>query len=101
MKLFLICEFIVLKNVLRVVAVAQLLVCCSAESSRIGRVFFQNGALDISSIDSSIVQLSTVTFDSLISNNTIRVLVGTHDDNKLARTTASVYFQPVLSDVSV
>src|SRR6186713_298647 len=69
---------------------------CDNESSRIGTDFFGDGRLDISSVDSSKVILSTIRFDSLVTSKATRVLLGSNLDDKLGRITASAYFQPGL-----
>jgi hypothetical protein len=76
--------------------VAVSLCSCGVDSSEIGTDFFNEGALDISYIDSSSVKLYTVRFDSLITSDAQRILVGSHNDERLGRLTASAYFQPGL-----
>ena len=66
---------------------------CGVESSEIGADFFNGGAIDLSLIDSATVSLSTIKFDSLITNSTERMLVGSYIDNKLGRTTAASFIQ--------
>jgi hypothetical protein len=80
-------------------SILLLLVSCNSEPSRIGGDFFKDGLLDISVIDSSTVKLSTVRFDSLITNGGSRIILGTYDDEKLGRLSASGYFQPSLAGV--
>lgn len=71
---------------------------CNSESSQIGTDFFRDGSLDISAIDSVTIKLSTVKFDSLVTSQGPRILLGTHVDEKLGRITASTYFQPALTE---
>jgi hypothetical protein len=79
------------------VALVLVAMSCDLNPSRIGSDFFDSGRLDISVMDSSSVILSTIKFDSLITGNASRVLIGSHLDSKLGRITASAYFQPTLS----
>lgn len=56
---------------------------CDSEPSTIGSDFFSGGAIDVSYVDSVTVKLSTVKFDSIITSNAKRVLIGSHDDSSL------------------
>lgn len=91
MKIF----FVLLQDFLSGV-LCLICISCNPESSRIGADFFRDGSLDLSSIDSVTVKLSTVKFDSLVTGQSGRILVGTHVDEKLGRITASTYFKPAL-----
>jgi hypothetical protein len=67
---------------------------CGTDSSEIGTDFFNEGALDISYVDSVSVKLSTVNFDSLITSDIDKILLGSYNDTKLGRLTTTAYFQP-------
>jgi hypothetical protein len=66
---------------------------CTQDPSEIGSDFFTGGSLDFSSIDSASVSLSTVMFEDLQSNNSTRLLVGSHNDSKLGKIQAKTFFQ--------
>lgn len=74
---------------------------CGADSSRIGLDFFGGGSLDASYIDSATVRISTVKFDSLITSNADRILLGSNKDARLGRITALSYLQVNVADVDV
>jgi hypothetical protein len=76
------------------ILIAGLLYCsCSADPSQIGVDFFKEGSLDVSFLDSVSVRLSTVKFDSLDTNGTNRMLVGSVVDEKLGRISAQSFMQ--------
>jgi hypothetical protein len=56
---------------------------CDSEPSTIGSDFFSGGAIDVSYVDSVTVKLSTIKFDSIITSNAKRMLIGTHTDGNL------------------
>lgn len=65
---------------------------CTSNSTQIGSEFFTDGMLDVSYIDSSSVKLSTMQFASLITNNTGRIVAGSHADEYTGRITATPFF---------
>src|SRR6187551_3232768 len=66
---------------------------CGVESSEIGTDFFRDGVLDYSLSDTSTVKLSTIKLEKLPTSSATRILVGSHEDEKLGRITASSFFQ--------
>jgi hypothetical protein len=79
------------------IALTLVLLGCNDEATEIGSDFFSEGSLDVSYIDSSTVNLSTVRFESVVTNTTSRIVLGTAIDEKLGRVTASTFFQAGLS----
>lgn len=67
---------------------------CQSDSSEIGADFFKAGALDIAYIDSATIKLSTVKFDSLITSDTEKIILGSYVDPKLGTITAASFLQP-------
>jgi hypothetical protein len=72
---------------------------CGVSSSEMGLDFFKEGSLDVSFIDSATVKLSTIKFDSLITNGSKRMLAGSYLDSRLGRITATPYLQVGLPGV--
>jgi hypothetical protein len=82
-----------MKRVWILVLGSVLLFSCESSTSEIGSDFFTDGVLDLSYIDSSTVELSTIQLEDLVTNSTTRLLVGTHDDEMLGKLTAIPFFQ--------
>ncbi len=66
---------------------------CESDSPQIGSDFFKDGFLDFSYIDSATVRLSTVPLEKMATNSANRLLLGTYQDKRLGKITASSYFQ--------
>jgi hypothetical protein len=73
---------------------------CGVDATETGTSFFNEGVLDYSYSDTSSVKLSTVGFTKLVTDDATRLLLGSHDDERLGRLTAAVYFQ-VMPDGAV
>jgi hypothetical protein len=69
------------------------MISCSDEPSQIGSEFFDGGSLALSTVDTITLETSTVTFDSLITNDATRLLVGAHKDDDLGVISSSGFFQ--------
>ncbi len=63
---------------------------CS-DPSEIGSDFFGGGSLDVAYSDTLTLRTSTVMFDSIVTNNNDRLLIGFHDDPLLGKVSASAY----------
>ena len=74
-------------------SVAVILISCNDEASPIGSDFFDGSSLDMITIDTLTIQTSTVTFDSLVTSDATRLLVGRHKDDDLGEISSSAYFQ--------
>jgi hypothetical protein len=70
-----------------------LLISCNDESSPIGSDFFQGSAINMTTIDTLTIRTSTILFDSLVSGDAPRLLVGYHVDEDLGAISSSTYFQ--------
>jgi hypothetical protein len=81
-----------LLNCLCVVVVITV-VSCNDEPSEIGSNFFSGGSLNMSAIDTITAIVSTVKFDSMVTGDASRLLVGYHQDEDLGVTTSAAYFQ--------
>lgn len=66
---------------------------CADEASEIGSNFFEGGSLSMAAVDTLTVKVSTVKYDSMITDDLSRYLVGYHEDVDLGKVTASPYFQ--------
>lgn len=73
---------------------------CSDSPSEIGADFFQDGVLDVSIVDSVSVDLSTITFENIITSNATRILAGHHEDAKLGKLTANPFFRVSVNGTS-
>ncbi len=82
--------------ILLVLAVVH--VSCTSNTSQIGSDFFGDGMLDVSYIDTSTVNLSTIRYEELATNSKDRVVVGSHVDGQLGRVSAVPYLQFGLDD---
>lgn len=71
-------------------SVLVVLMSCS-DPSEIGSDFFGGGSLDVAYSDTLTLQASTVMFDSIVTNNNDRLLIGFHDDPLLGKVRASAY----------
>lgn len=69
------------------------LLSCNEEPSGIGSDFFQSGSLSLVTVDTLTVQTATVMFDSLVTSDATRLLVGYHEDNDLGIVSSSTFFQ--------
>ena len=77
-----------------VIILTVLMICsCESDSPQIGSDFFKDGVLDFSYIDSATVRLSTIQLEDMATNDASRLLLGTHQDKRLGKITASCYFQ--------
>lgn len=70
-----------------------LVVSCTDEASEIGSNFFEGGSLNMAAVDTLSVKVSTVKFDSMITGNLSRYLLGYHEDADLGKITATPFFQ--------
>jgi len=66
---------------------------CSDEASEIGSNFFSSGSLSMSAIDTLTAVVSTVKYDSMVTGDASRLLVGYHEDQDLGATSSAAYFQ--------
>ncbi|MBT1689540.1 DUF4270 family protein [Dawidia soli] len=66
---------------------------CGVDSTETGTSFFNEGVLDYSYSDTSSVHLATVRYDKLVTGDAARLLIGSHDDERLGRLTSAAYFQ--------
>jgi hypothetical protein len=66
---------------------------CGVDSTETGTSFFNEGVLDYAYSDTSSVELSTVGFGKLVTDDAARLLIGSHDDERLGRLTSTAYFQ--------
>src|SRR4051812_39533167 len=66
---------------------------CNDESSPIGSDFFQGAAINMTTIDTLTIRTSTMMFDSLVTGDATRFLVGYHEDDDLGNISSSAYFQ--------
>jgi hypothetical protein len=66
---------------------------CGVDSTETGTSFFNEGVLDYSYSDTSSVKLATVCYDKLATDGAARLLIGSHDDERLGRLTSAAYFQ--------
>ena len=68
-------------------------VSCNDSPMTIGADFFQDGTLDVQYVDSLTVNVSTVGFDSLVTSDATRFLVGYHEDPDVGKLILSSVFQ--------
>lgn len=66
---------------------------CNDEPALIGSGFYEEGSLDILYIDTLTIKASTVSFDSLVTSDATRFLVGYHSDPDVGKLNASAIFQ--------
>jgi hypothetical protein len=66
---------------------------CTDAPSGIGSDFFHNGELNVIYVDTVTLEVSTVQFDSLITTNPSRFLIGTHNDTDLGKVSCVPFFQ--------
>src|SRR5690349_9064650 len=69
------------------------LVSCNDTASPIGSDFFQGTAINMSTIDTLTIRTSTIVFDSLVTADASRLLVGYHVDEDLGAVSSAAYFQ--------
>src|SRR5688572_7394181 len=75
------------------VLIVVLTVSCNEEPSEIGSDFFEGGTLITSETDTITMNVSTIMFDSLATNDATRLLVGRHDDESLGILSTASFFQ--------
>src|SRR3954468_1735416 len=68
-------------------------VSCSEEASEIGSNFFSSGSLNMSAVDTITAVVSTMKYDSMVTGDATRLLVGYQEDKDLGATTSLGYFQ--------
>jgi hypothetical protein len=66
---------------------------CTDAPSGIGSDFFHNGELNVIYVDTVTLEVSTVQFDSLITTNPSRFLIGTHTDADVGKVSCIPFFQ--------
>lgn len=66
---------------------------CDDEPTSIGSSFFVEGNLDVIYIDTLTLNVSTVRYDSFITSDATRFLIGHHKDSEVGGVTASSIFQ--------
>jgi hypothetical protein len=66
---------------------------CNDELSPIGSDFFEGSAINMTTIDTLTIHTSTITFDSLVTGDATRLLVGYHVDKDLGAVSSSSCFQ--------
>src|ERR1044071_1108082 len=69
------------------------LLSCNDEASPIGSDFFEGGTLSMTTIDTLTIHTSTITYDSLVTGDATRLLVGYHSDPELGVISSSSFFQ--------
>jgi hypothetical protein len=72
---------------------AVMLLSCHDEATLIGSNFFEGGSIAMVTVDTLTLQTSTVKFDSLITNDASRLMVGYHADEDLGAVSCGNYFQ--------
>lgn len=84
-----------IRSAFRFVTVAMLsvLLSCNDEPSDLGSDFFEGGSFDLTLIDTISIKVSTMSFDSIVTSGTDRLLVGFHEDNDLGKVYSTTYFQ--------
>jgi hypothetical protein len=66
---------------------------CNEDPSGIGSGFFQDGSVNMVTVDTITIHTSTVTFDSLVTSDATRLLIGSHSDDELGVVSSSTFFQ--------
>jgi hypothetical protein len=66
---------------------------CNDDASPIGSDFFQGSVINMTTIDTLTIRTSTMMFDSLVTGDATRLLVGYHEDADLGKVSSSAYFQ--------
>lgn len=66
---------------------------CSDEASQIGSGFFEGSSIGVTTVDTLTLKVSTIQFDSLVTSDATRLLVGYHDDGDLGVLSSTAYFQ--------
>lgn len=79
-------------------AIASLLTACSFPSP-LGEDIVQSEILDIVFIDTIGIRLSTVLFDSIVTSNKDRHLIGYHQDNEVGAVTSATFTQFTLDSI--
>lgn len=74
-----------MQKIILCLALVSLLFSCGDESTEIGSSFFSDGALDLTYIDSTTVNLSTIVFDSLYTSQADRIVAGTYNESYLGQ----------------
>src|ERR1041385_1864409 len=70
-----------------------LLFSCNDEASPIGSDFFEGGTINMTTIDTLSIRASTVLYDSLVTGDATRLLVGYHVDKDLGAVSSTAFFQ--------
>ena len=73
--------------------VAVVLLSCNEDASQIGSGFFEGGSIGLATVDTLTIRTSTIRFDSLITSDATRFLVGYHNDEDLGIVSSSSYLQ--------
>jgi hypothetical protein len=75
------------------ISAAVILFSCHDDASLIGSDFLTGSSIAMVTIDTLTLQTSTIKFDSLVTNDATRLMVGYHNDSDLGGLTVGSYFQ--------